>query len=122
MEPRAERVANPETACLLDEDQEGRLECVVGFEPAGEQASTDAENHRSMALDQDGKRQLGGLAAIRCEALEELAVGQVAHDPDVEERFELVSQSRALVAFHWWGFSAAGMVAIADLKRASLGE
>ena len=75
-----------------------------------EDASADAQNHRSVPLDQHGERQLGGLAAVGGEALKELAVGQVADDSDVEERFELVNQGRALVAFHWWRFSAGRMV------------
>ncbi len=110
MEPRAERVAHPQAARLPDQDQERGLESVVGFELAGQYTSADAENHRSVALDQDSECELGGLAAVGRKAFQKLAVGQVADDSDVEEGFELMNQGRALVAFHWRGFSVARAV------------
>ena len=75
-----------------------------------------------MALNQDGERQLGGLAAVGRKALEELAVGQVADDPDVEQRFELVHHGRAFGCIPLVGILRGGWSAIADPTREAAGE
>ena len=84
MEPGPERVAHPQPARLLDQHQERGLKSIFGIMRIGQYAPADAQDHRSVPLDQDGKRQLGGLAAVGREPLQELTVGQLADGSDVE--------------------------------------
>ena len=103
MQPRPERVAHPEAACLLDENQEGGLKRVVGFKVAGQYGAADAENHGSVPLDQDGERELGGFAAVGREPLEKLTIRQVAGDTDVEESLEVFEIGRVFGGIHGCG-------------------
>ena len=89
MEPGAERVPHPEAAGLLDQDQERGLEGILRVVRVGEHAPADAQDHRPVPLDQDREGQLGRLAAVGREPLQELAVGQLADRPHVEERAKL---------------------------------
>ncbi len=53
-----------------------------------------------MALDERGEGQLGGLAVVGGEALEELAVGELADGAEVEERPELARDGPMLADGH----------------------
>ena len=59
----------------MDQDQEGRLEHVVGVGVGAEQAAADAEDHRPVPAQQLLE---GGLVAVGGEAVEELAVARFA--------------------------------------------
>ncbi len=111
MEPGSERIAHPETACLLDQDQERGLKRIIGFIITGQHAPADAEDHGAVALDQQGERELGGFAAVGCESLQELAVGQITCDADVEKGSNFLHESRILVEVHRRGSPPEGAVA-----------
>jgi len=84
MEPRAQGVAHPEAASLLDKDQERGLECILAVVWIVEHAPADAQDHRSMPLDQGCERQFGGLAALGREDFEELTIGQISNGAQFE--------------------------------------
>ena len=102
MEPGAQRIPHPEGPGLPDQDQERRLERILGVVRVGQDAPADAQDHRPMPLDQDREGQLGRLAPIGREPLQELPVGQLADRPDVEERAELPEDSPILSDRHDW--------------------
>ena len=52
MEPGPERFADPESASLTDQDQEGGLEGILGIVRVAQDAVTDAHDHRRVALDE----------------------------------------------------------------------
>ena len=76
MQPGAQRIPHPEGASLADQDQERRLECVLGVVRVGQDAPADALHHRPVPLDQDREGELGGVIPIGREPFQELAVGQ----------------------------------------------
>jgi hypothetical protein len=78
MEPRAQGVAHPQAACLLHQDEERRLECILAVVRIVQHALTDAQDHGSVALDQDRKCKLGDLAPFGPKKLEELPIGQLS--------------------------------------------
>src|SRR5262249_7990929 len=70
-----ERAPVPDRGGPADEDQEGRLEGVLGGMDVAEQAAADAEDEGAVPLHQQGER---GLVAADQETLQEFGVGQVA--------------------------------------------
>ena len=89
VQPGAERIPHPEPARPLHQDQERGLEGVLGVVRVSQHAPADPQDHRPVPLHQDREGQLGGLAPVGGEPLQELAVGQLADRADVEERPEL---------------------------------
>ncbi len=89
VQPGADRIAHPEAARPLHQDQKRGLEGVLGVVRVGQHALADPHHHRTVPLDQDGESQLGGLAAVGREPLQELAVGQLPDRADAIERPEL---------------------------------
>ena len=65
-------------------------------------AAADPQHHRPVPLDQDREGQLGGLAPVGREPLQELAVGQLADGADVEQRPELPPDRPILPDAHRW--------------------
>src|SRR3954452_1286520 len=59
VEPGPQRVAHPERAGSTPQDQEGRLEGVVGVVLIAQEGPAGAEDHRPVPLDQGGERGLG---------------------------------------------------------------
>ncbi len=102
MQPGAERIPHPEPARPLHQDQERGLEGVLRVVRVGQHAPADPHDHRPVALDQDREGQLGGLAAVGGEPLQELAVGQLADRTHVEERPELPPDGPVLADGHRW--------------------
>ena len=88
MQPGAQRVLHPERPGFADQDQEGRLERILGLMLVTQYRPASLEHDRPVPLDQGGKGELGRLAAAR-EPLQELAVGHVPDGTDVEKRAEL---------------------------------
>jgi hypothetical protein len=74
MEPRAQRVLHPQRPGLLDQDEEGSLEGILGIVRIGKDVSADAQHHRSMPFDKRSERQFGCFAAASPEPLQELTV------------------------------------------------
>ena len=91
VQPAREGVAASERLGPGDEDEERRLEGVVGVIGVGQDPPADPVNHRPVPLDDRGEGQLGELAVAGQESLEELVVGQPGHRPDVEERAEVTA-------------------------------
>ena len=90
MEPGAQGIAHPEAAGLLHQHQEGGLEGILRvLGGIGQHAPADAQDHRSMPLDQDREGQLGRLAPAAGEPLQELSIGQLPDRPHAEERAKL---------------------------------
>jgi len=79
MEPRAQGIAHPEAASLLDQDEERGLKCILAVVWIIQHTPADAQDHRSMPLDQGREGQFGGLAALGRKEFEELTVGQIAN-------------------------------------------
>ena len=78
VQPGADRVPHPQPARPLHQDQERGLEGVLRVVRVRQHAAADPHHHRAVPLDQDGEGQLGGLAPVGREPLQELAVGQLA--------------------------------------------
>ena len=97
MEPGTQRIPHPERPGLLDQDQERGLEGILCIVRVDQHAPADAQDHRPVPLDQDREGQLGRLAPVGREPLQELAVGQVPDRPHVEERAEL-SEDRPILS------------------------
>ncbi len=89
MQPRAQRVFHPERPGFLDQDQKGRLKSVIGVMPVAKSAPADAQNHRTVPLDQGREGELGRLGIVRRKPLQKLTVGQVADRPQVEQGVQL---------------------------------
>jgi hypothetical protein len=54
------------------------LEGILRVMRIGQNAAADAQNHRTMPLDQCGERLFGPIAPLGREPLEQLTIGQVA--------------------------------------------
>ena len=108
MEPGPERVAHPQAAGLPNQDQERGLKRIVGVSRVSQNAAADAEHHRPVPLDQNGERQLGGLAAVGRKPLKKLAVAQFADGPDVEQGLQLFDDGAHSFRAAWGWFSASG--------------
>ncbi len=78
MKPRTKRIAHPQSARLPDQHQERGLKRIVDVVGIVEYGPADAQDHRSVPLDQGRKRQLGGFAPLGCKELQELTVGQLS--------------------------------------------
>ena len=76
VQPGADRVPHPERAAPAGQDQERRLEGVPGVVLVAQDGPAGAQDHRPVPLDQGREGQLGGLAAPRREALQQLPVRQ----------------------------------------------
>ncbi len=88
MEPRAERLANPDRVALAHEHQERGLKCVVGVMRVADHAAAKAQDHRPVAFDQNAERLLARRTPVRPKALEQLAVGECSQTAHAEERIE----------------------------------
>ena len=62
VQPGPQRVAHPERVPLADQDEEGRLKCVVSFVLILEDAAAGVEHHQPVSLDERGERRLGRVA------------------------------------------------------------
>ena len=102
VQPGAERIAHPEPAGPLHQDQERGLERILDVVVVRQYAPADPHDHRPVTLDQDREGQLGGLAPLGRESLQELTVGQLADRTDVEERPELPPDGPVLTDAHRW--------------------
>ena len=58
VQPGADRLALADRAGLAEQDQERRLERVVGLVRVAQDAPADAEHHRAVPLDQQGEGRL----------------------------------------------------------------
>ena len=56
MEPRAERVPNPQPTRLFDQYQKGCLERIFRIARIDQHTAADTQNHRSVPFDQDRER------------------------------------------------------------------
>jgi hypothetical protein len=86
MEPTSQRIGHPDRGGPLDQDQEGRLKRISGILGIGKHPSTDAQHHRPVSLDQDGKRQLRNLVAPGPVELQELPIAQRSQRSRAEQR------------------------------------
>jgi len=84
MEPRAEGIAHPEAASLLDEHEERGLERILAVVWIVQHAAADAQDHRTVPLDQGRECQFGGLAPLRRKEFEELTIGQISNGAQLE--------------------------------------
>jgi len=89
MEPGAQRIAHPERTGFLDQDQEGCLKGVFHIVRVDQHAPADAQDHRSMALDQGRERLLGRVTRSGRKPLQQLSVGQLAGRSDRQQRAKL---------------------------------
>ena len=86
VQPAAQGLAPPDRAGLLDQDEEGRLEGVLGVVGVAEDAAADREHHRPVPRHQGLERRRIGLGE---EAVEELGVGQPGDRPAAEQVADL---------------------------------
>ncbi len=92
MEPSRQRIRIVDRARPAGQQQERRLERILGQVAVGQQMATDAQHHRPMPLDQGRERRLGCLTTVG-ELIEQAAIGRCTQRPDVEERANLLVQS-----------------------------
>ncbi len=88
MEPGPQRVAHPERAGLPHQDQERRLEGVLGIVVVADDRAADPPDHRAVPLDQGRESRLRRIAAAGGEPLQQLSVRQSGRRPRVEEHAE----------------------------------
>ena len=70
MEPRPQRIANPEVAGFLDQNEERGLERVLGVVGVDKLGAANAQDHCAVALDDRLERQFGDLARAGRKPLE----------------------------------------------------
>jgi hypothetical protein len=85
VQPTGQRVAVADRSGLADQDQEGRLESILGIMRLAKGRLTDAEHHRAVSLNKGRERKLGGLACAGRKPLQQLSVRQPSECPYVEE-------------------------------------
>ena len=78
VQPAPQGVSSPDRAALLDQDQEGRLEGVLGIVRVAQDPPADAQDHRPVPPHQ---RLEGPGVALGEETLEELRVGEPRDRP-----------------------------------------
>ena len=81
----------------MDQDQEDRLEGVLGVVLVAEGRSAGVQHHRAVPRDQGRERQLGRLARPAGEPLQQLAVGQLRGDALAEDGTEVAYGGRVRV-------------------------
>ena len=86
MQPAAERLADPEHSRLADEDQERRLERILGGMRIAEYSPADGQHHRAVPRHQGHE---GRLVALSAKPPHELRVGQPRDGPLAEQPFDL---------------------------------
>jgi hypothetical protein len=89
MEPRAQRLLHPHRSGFPDQDEESGLERILGIVWIGEDMLANAQDHRSMALDQCRERQFRGLSAPGPKPLQELTVRQLPDRPQIKNGSDL---------------------------------
>ena len=91
---------HPETAGLLDQHQERRLERILRIMRVGQHAPADPQHHRSVPLEQNRERQLRSLATAGRKPLQKLPVRQLTDRTHVEERAKLPNDDPVLSDRH----------------------
>ncbi len=86
MQPRAQRIPDPQAAGLLDQNQERGLKRILGVVRVCKLRPTNAQHHCPVPLDQRLESQLGDFAPIGREPFEQLPVRQLPDRSDIEER------------------------------------
>ena len=86
VQPARQGVSSPDRAALLDQDQEGRLEGVLGIVRVAQDPPADAQDHRSVPPHQ---RLEGPGVPLGEETLEELRVGEPRDHPVGEQAVDL---------------------------------
>jgi len=84
MQPRPDRTTPPNRPRPACEDQERRLEGILGIVPMAEHRAADAEDHRAVPRQECGEGQFSHLvvfAAPGREPLQELAIAQTGQRP-----------------------------------------
>ena len=76
---------------LADQDQEGRLEGVLGLVIVAQHAAAGAKDHRPVPLHQCPESHFGRLAGGGCKPFQQLSVRQPRGDPHVEKRAEMLA-------------------------------
>ena len=85
VEPRADRVANPDGVALAHEHQERGLHGIIGVMGIRNEAAAEGQHHWPVPLEENAEGLLAGGARIAVEALEKLGVGQCAERAAVEQ-------------------------------------
>ena len=91
VQPWPERFRVPHRAGLQRQDQEGRLERVIGRVPVAEQPAADPQDHRPVPPHDLLERGFRASLAARHEPFEQLPVAQAADDPDLEQRIQVAA-------------------------------
>ncbi len=93
VQPTGQRVAVANRAGLADQDQEGRLEGIMGIVRLVQNQLTDAKHHGAVSLDNGCERQLGGLPGAAREPLHQLGISKPSECPDFEQCMEVLEVS-----------------------------
>ena len=97
VEPTGDRLPITVRTGLLQQDQKSRLEGVVRLVRVSEDRPANAEDHRTMALNNRRERAFGGFACPICESFEQLAVGQASDRAGSEQDIGLTINRRRLM-------------------------
>ena len=92
IKPTPDRLLMADGSDATDEDQERRLERVLGVVRVMKPVATDAQDHRTVAEDEDLESRLGRRVATAGEPLQQLTVGQPGGRPDVEKRLDFAQE------------------------------
>jgi len=76
MKPRTERIPHPESSRLPRQDEEGRLEEILGLVLVAQETSAYAKHHRSVAFHQGCERVFGRDPPLR-EKREQVIIAKV---------------------------------------------
>ena len=102
MEPRTERIPHPQQSRLVDQDEEDRLEGILGVVLVAQGRAADAQHHRTVTLDQGREGQLGRIIPTRPvrEPLQELTVRQLGGHALAEDRTDVPQDTAVLLDRH----------------------
>ena len=100
VEPRPQRVVDPDRPCPAHQHQERRLKRVGRGVSVGQQPATNAPDHRPVPLEEDGERILRrGVVPVH-EPFQQLPVGQPAEHPVAEQRPDVTEHARRISPAH----------------------
>ena len=91
-EPWSQGATDPQSPGLAGQDEEGRLERVLGRVRIVEDSMARPVDHWAMTLHQDREGQLGGHPVVARKHLKELAIGLLSDRPTIEERLDVLKK------------------------------
>ena len=97
MKPRADLLAGDDRSRSSGEDEERRLERILGVVVIAEDPVANAPDHRGVTVDEGLENRL---FAVHKETFQKLAIGQPVDRPQAEQNLDLTSRRVQSAEFH----------------------